>query len=334
MIQKERIINELNIKSFETKNENNWNEQTILNITPYFHGIINFSLDKLDDDLFSHIKTIIESIESIDKIARKYLEENIEINDKKNFWDIISTNKIMKHNSIFSTYVIFYSDLTFRFKYRVIDKCKEKLCPNDYYIGFNFTKDIILESMFSEIYPVHIHYEFTGYLEIISFSNGNKSFKTTGIEGVIEEISVFNGKYRQYADDNSTEQNNYAKCPQHKSVYIKISLDKLHHHYIAYAEYAHKNIPVNPENISDLIWYPKLFFDDVGVLRTNNIYPIKWLKKHNQENSGIISILVKNMKNFYINCEIQNYKIIRMEIIEDPDTCRKLWMDIYKEDIL
>jgi len=334
MIEKERIINELNIKSFETKNENNWNEQTILHITPWFTGIINFSLDKFDDNIFSHIKTIIKSMDSLDKTARKHLEENCETNEKKAFWDVISTVKRIEHNSLYLICVIFYSDFTFCLKYSVSNECNEKICPEYYKIVFNFSKDLTFESMFSEIYPIYIHFEFTGYPVIISLFYNNKSFKKSGIEGVIEEITLFNGKYLQSADDNSTEQNIYSQCPQHKSICITISLDKHHHHYNVYAKYAHKNVPINPENINSFICYQGLNFDDVGVLRTNNIYPIKWLKKHNQENPCNIAIPVKNKGNFYISCEIQNYEIKKMEIIEDPDICRKLEMGIYKEDKL
>ena len=160
------------------------------------------------------------------------------------------------------------------------------------------------------------------------------SFKAEGIEGIIEEISVFNGKDQQCADDNPTGRNIYTRYPQSKEVSITVSLDKLHEHYIACAEYAHKNTPVNSTNMNDFWICRNLNFECTGVLHTNNIYPIRWLKKHNQENSGVISIHVKNRENFYINCEIQNYEIKRMEIIEDADTCKKLEMDIFKEDIL
>jgi hypothetical protein len=329
MIEKERILSELNIKSLETKNENKWNEQTIVNITPWFHGIINFPLIKLDDNMLSHIKTITESIDSLDKIARKHLEEKWETNEKKDFWDVLSATTRMEQNSLCMTYVIFYSDLTFRLKYRVTDSCKEEICPKYYYIGINFTKDLTMESVFSEIYPVHINFKFSGY----PLTNPDLKSKTTDMEGIIEEISVFNGKNRQCADNNSTEEN-YGWCPQNKSVCVSISLDKLRPHYKASEEYAHKNIPVNPDNMKGIILIRNFCFEGVGNLRTNNIYPIRWLKKHNQENFGIISIHVKNKENFYINCEIQNYKIKRMEIIEDANACKKLEMDIFKEDII
>jgi hypothetical protein len=330
MIEKERILSELNLKSLETKNENKWNEQTIVSIPNFLCGIINFSLTKLDDNILSHIKTIIESIDSLDKIARKHLEENREINEKKDFWDLLSPR--IKQNNIYLRFVIFYSDLTFRLKYRVSDSCKEKICPSDYYIGVNFTKDLTMESVFSEVYPVHIKFGFRGY-PVINIDE-NISFKAEGIEGVIEEISVFNGKDQQCADDNQTGKNIYARCPQSKGVSITISLDKLHKHYVVFAEYAHKNIPVNSNNMNGFWIYRHLNFEGTGILRANNIYPIKWLKRHNQENSGIISIPVKNKENFYINCEIKDYKIKRIEIIEDTEVNRKLEMDIYKEDIL
>ena len=336
MTEKERILSELNLKSLETENENNWNEQTIIDITPWyiipwFHGIINFPLTKLDNNMLSHIKTIKESIDLLDKTARKYLAQNSDINEKKDIWDLLTPR--MKQNRIYLRFVIFYNDLTFRLKYRVSDSCKEKICSNDYYIGINFTKDLTMDSVFSEIYPVHIKFDFTGYLLNIP-PDGDKSFKSNDIEGIIEEISLFNGKDQQCTDDNPTEPNIYARCPQSKRVSITISLDKIHEHYIACAKYAYKNIPVNPANLNDFCFFNSINVEVVGVLRTNNIYPIRWLKKHNQDNSGIISIHVKNKENFYINCEIQNYEIKRMEIIENADTCKKLEMDIFKEDIL
>ena len=331
MFEKERILSELNLKSLETNNENKWNEQTILHIHPWFHGIINFPLTKLDDNMLSHIKTIIESIDSLNKIAMKHLEENSDLNEKKDFWDVLSTTKRIEHNSVYLTYVIFYSDLTFRLKYSVSEECKEKICPG-HNIGFNFAKDLTLESMFSEIFPVHINFKFSGY-PLINPDLQSKTMNTMDIEGIIEEISVFNGKYRQCADDNPTEEN-YAWCPQNKSICVSISLDKLRPYYKASVEYAHKNIPVNPANVKSIILMRLFNLEGVGVLRTNNIYPIRWLKKHSQENSGIISIPVKNKENFYINCEIQNYEIKRIEIIEDADICKKLEMDIFKEEIL
>jgi len=303
-------------------------EQTIVRIHPWLHGIINFPLAKLDDNMLSHIKTIVESIDSLNKITRKHLEENSGINEGKDFWDVLSTTKKIKNNSVYLTYVIFYSDLTFRLKYSISDECKEKICPGQY-IGFNFTKDLTIEGIFSEIFPVHINFEFSGYPLI----NPDLHSETTDIEGIIEEISALNGKYRKCADNNQAEEN-YAWCPQNKSVCVSISLDKLRSHYKASVEYAHKNIPVNPANTKGVILMRVFNYDGVGVLRTNNIYPIRWLKKHNQENSGIISISVKNRENFYINCEIQNYEIKRMEIIEDADVNRKLEKDIFKEDIL
>jgi len=332
MTEKERILSELNIESFETINGNNWNEQTIVDITPFFHGIINFPLTQLDDNMLNHIKTIIESIDSLDKTSRKHLVENSDIYENKDFWDVLFMSTRMEQNSLYLTYVIFYSDLTFRLKYRVTDSSKEEICPEYYYVGFNFTKDLTMASVSSEIYPVHIKSCFIGY-PVIDIDE-NISFKAEGIEGVIEEISVFNGKDQQCADDNPTGRNIYTRCPQSKGVIINISLDKLHTHYVACAEYAHKNIPVNSTNKNDFWIYRNLNFEGVGVLRTNNIYPIRWLKKHNQETSGVISIHVKNRENFYINCEIQNYEIKRMEIIEDADICKKLEMDIYKEDKL
>jgi len=121
MIEKERIISELNVKSLETKNENKWNEQTIVSIPNYLCGIINFLLTKLDNNMFSHIKTIIESIDFLDKIARKHLAENSDIYENKDFWDVLFMSTRMEQNSLYLTYVIFYSDLTFRLKYRVTD---------------------------------------------------------------------------------------------------------------------------------------------------------------------------------------------------------------------
>ena len=333
MIEKERLISELNVKSLETKNENKWNEQTIIDITPFFHGIINFPLDKLDDTMLCHIKTIIESMVSLDKTARKHLEENTDIYENKDIWDILFISTRMEQNSLYLAYVIFYSDFTFRLKYRVSGNCKENICPKDYFIGFNFTKDLTLESVFSEIFPIHIHFDLSGYLLTIP-PNGDKSFKFNDIEGIIEEISIFNGKYQQCADDDLNEQNYYARCPQNKAVCITISFDKLRPHYKAHAKYAHKNISVNPANLTGFCFCSGMDVEVVGVLRTNNIYPIRWLKKHNQENSGIISIPVKNKENFYINCEIQNYEIRKMEIIEDADICRKLESGIFKEDKL
>ena len=328
MTEKERILSELNVKSLETKNENKWNEQTIVNNFPFFRGIINFPLARLNDNMFSHIKTVIESIDSLDKIARKHLEENWETNEKIDFWDVLSTTTRMEQSSLHLTYVIFYSDLTFRLKYRVADRCKEEISPKNYYIGFNFTKDLTMESVFSEVYPVHINFKFSGY----PLTNPDLKSKTTDIEGIIEEISVFNGKWK--CADNNPNEENYAWCPQNKSICVSISLDKLRPHYKASVEYAHKNIPVNPANVKNIILMRQFNLEGVGTLRTNNIYPVRWLKKHDQENSGIISIHVKNRENFYINCEIQNYKIKQIEIIEDADTCKKLEMDIFKEDIL
>jgi hypothetical protein len=326
MIEKERIINELNIKSFETKNENKWNEQTILHITPWFTGIINFPLDKLDDNMFSHIKTIIESMDSLDKTARKHLEENSETNKKKDFWDVLSTAKRIEHNNVYLICVIFYSDFTFCLKYSVSNECKEKICPG-FIIGFNFTKDFTLESLFSEIFP-YINFKFSGYPLINPDMDHTKD-----IEGIIKEISIFNGKYQQCANNNLTEEN-YAWCPQYKTACVSISLDKLRPYYIASVKYAHKNIPVNSSKINGIILQKLFRFEGIGTLRTNSLYPIKWLKKHNQECSGIISIPVKDMEHFYLNCEIQNYEIRKMEIIEDADICRKLENGIFKEDKL
>jgi hypothetical protein len=131
MIQKERIINELNIKSFETKNENSRDEQTILCTTYNLSGIINFPLAKLDDNMLSHIKTVMESIESLEKVTIRHLRENLEQEDwkaeeKKDIWDILS--KKMNHDSMYLRFIIFYSDLTFRLKYKVRENCKEQIC--------------------------------------------------------------------------------------------------------------------------------------------------------------------------------------------------------------
>jgi len=325
MIPKERIISELKLKSLETKNENNWNEQTIFNIPPYYKGIINFSLAKLDDNMLSHIKNIIESIDSLNKVVRKHMKENFEINEKKDIWDVLSSKNVYLRD------IFFYSDLSFCIKYEkyILDSIVKQEYYN-HYIRFNFTKDMIMESMFSELYPVHINFKFTGY-PMIYIPETN--CKKTDIEEITEEISEFNGKYQQNANDDPSEQNIYARSPQNKSVCVTISLDKKHFHYKAYAEYAYKNIPVNQASMEDFYSMETFNFESNGILQTN-YYPIRWLKKHNQEISGSILIPVKNMEKMYINCEIQNYKINKMEIINDINILRKLVMDIYEEDTL
>jgi len=332
MIPKETIISELKLKSLETKNENNWNEQTIFYFPPFYKGIINFSLAKLDDTTFSHIKTIIESKDSLDKTARKHLEENWGTDERKDIWDALSAAKRIKQGSVYLNFIIFYSDFTFRIKYGVSGDCKEEICPKYYYIGFNFTKDLTVESMFSEIFPVHLKFDFMGYPLLLRYLFEQKECKISDIDRITKEISEFNGEYRQSEDDNSTGQNIYALCPQNKSVCITVSLDKLRPHYNAHAKYAQKNIPVDPAKQNERYGNEYFEFKDAGVLRTNNVYPIRWLKKHNQENSGFITIPVKNTEPFFINCEIQNYKILKMEIIKDADACKKLETDIYKED--
>jgi hypothetical protein len=332
MIQKERILDELNIKSFETKNENNWNEQTILTITYNLSGIINFPLPKLDDNMFNHIKAIIQSIESLEKITRNRIQENWEKDEKKDILDVLSVK--MKHDSIYLRFIIFYSDLTFRLKYKVKDNCKEQICPNDYHIGFNFTKDLTIESMFSELYPVHLYFDFNDYPIHNSkmWKISDENYKTPDIDRVKEEINLFNNEYPHYAYDNPTSDNMYERYPQRKSVSVTVSLNKIHRDYNAGANYAQRE-PFNPDMDDSPSWIIVNYFrfKGIGVLRTNNIYPIKWLKKHNQEYSGVISIPVKNKESLYINCEIQNYRIKKMEIIEDADTCIKLGMDINEE---
>ena len=58
-------------------------------------------------------------------------------------------------------------------------------------------------------------------------------------------------------------------------------------------------------------------YKGIGVLQTNKIHPVFWLKKHHQENPGIILIPVENKENMYIRCEIKNYKVLKMETIQD-----------------
>jgi hypothetical protein len=202
MIQKERIIKELNLTSYETKNENDWNEQTIFCFEPYLYGIINFPISKLDENIFGHIKTVIESFESLDRIARKHIEENWVIKEKKDFWDILSIK--MNYDRIYLQFIIFYSDLTFRLKYRFSCNFIKNICLKNYYIGFNFTKYLTMESMFFEIYPLHLYFNFEDYpindpkLFMDQFS------KPLNIDRAIEEINTFSSEYPNYAYNNPT----------------------------------------------------------------------------------------------------------------------------------
>jgi hypothetical protein len=188
--------------------------------------------------------------------------------------------------------------------------------------------------MFSEIYPVHLYFSFSGYPIHTGkmFDMSYENYKSPGIDRAKEEINAFNNEYPKYAYDKPSWDNMYTRYPQRKSVSITVSLTKIHRDYKADAKYAQKE-PFNPD-MADLIkpglpfcMIPGFGFKGSGVLRTNDIYPIKWLKKHNQEHSATISIPVKNEGNLCINCEIQDYKIKRMEIIEDADTCIKLGMN-------
>jgi hypothetical protein len=329
MIQKERIIKELNITSYETKNENDWNEQTIFCFQPYLHGIINFPISKLDENMLSFIKTVIGSFESLDKIARKHIKENLALNKKKNFWDISS--KKINYNRIYLHYIIFYSDFTFRIKYRDVSNRQENIYPENYYFGSNFTKDLTIESLFYEIYPLHFYFNFQSYPIHDSKTFKDQFDKPLKIDRAIEEINTFSSEYPNYAYDNPTGDIIYEQYPQRKSGSITISLNKLHKDYKVHAKYMQKE-PYNPAN-QDINWLcpiPVFKFKGAGVLRTNNIDPIKWLRQHNQETSGIISIPAKSKNDFYINCEIQNFKLKKMEIIEDSDACRKFWMDTNK----
>jgi hypothetical protein len=326
MIPKERLISELKLKLLETKNENNWNEQTIFYIPPFYKGIINFSLVKLDDYMLSHIKNIIESIDSLSKIAKKHMKENFETNVKKDIWDVLSTKKVYLRD------IIFYSDLSFCIKFEkyFLDLIAKKEYYN-HYIRFNFTRDLTMENMFFELYPVHINFKFNGYP--MRYIKEDNNCKKTDVDKITEEILEFNGKYQQNTNDDPSEENMYARCPQKKSVCVIISLNKKQSHYKAYAEYAYKNIPVNQANMNDWYFTKPFNYESNGILRTK-YYPIRWLKKHNQEISGSILIPVKNMGKMYINCEIQNYKINKMEIINDVNILRKLIMDICEEDTL
>ena len=138
IISDKRIIKELNLKSFEIINaKNNWNNTSRIVLDNGIFGFFEFPRIRLSEIIFNHIKTILNSIESLDKNAKIYIHEKF--NRIESLMAKIFIQENFKHthfphvilNIFYLKTIHFYSDLTFRLSY---------CTPGPHFINIRFDK--------------------------------------------------------------------------------------------------------------------------------------------------------------------------------------------------